>query len=74
METVKMLGGMHPRVLRELAEVVASCFPSSVNVPGLELEACQCDPSTRIVTRRIWGTTGLSARPWYQKKLWSRSS
>jgi len=63
------LDGLHPRVLRKLAGVIAEplsaiyqCSWLSGEVPeDSRLADVKLEPSTRRAIRRIWGTTGLSA-------------
>lgn len=69
--------GIHSRVWRE--RWLTSCFPASVRVRG-QSEGSQrfgglpmWIPSFRQVVRRIQGTTCLSASPWCQERLSSRS-
>ena len=58
--------GIHPRVLRELAEVLAESLSIIYQQSWLTGEVpvdwrlASVVPSTRRARRRIWGTTGLS--------------
>ena len=59
--------GIHPRVLRELAEMIASHFPPPINSPGQPEQSQRTGglsvwlPYTRMVIGGIWRTTSLSA-------------
>jgi len=70
------LDGIHPRVLRKLAEVLTKplsiiCQQSCLNWGGPSNWRL-ANPSTRSVGRRIQGTTGLSVCPRCQGEWWSR--
>jgi len=71
---------IHLRLQREPAEVINKTLAIICQCSG-QPERFQMTeglpvwrPSTRRVVRRIWGTTCQSAWPWFQERLWSRSS
>ena len=61
--------GMHPRVLRELADVIAEPLPSSLRGPGGQERYLRTGErqmslqSSKRTRRRTQGTTGRSASP-----------
>ena len=71
--------GIHPRVLKVLAEVIAKPLSTTYHhswsiaeVPE-DWRLAYVTPTKRVV-RRMQGTTGLFTWPWCQVRLWSRSS